>query len=159
MLEAIAKQGSTLKGPGRTLPFTEIYRATPADRIRFIKSGIPAGKAKDLIAGLHLDQHVVLTALNLKTATINRKAKQNEMLSIEDGERIVGLAKLVGQVEAMVEDAGTADGFDATEWLSQWLREPLPSLGGVRPLDLLDTMEGQSLVSQALAQAQSGAYA
>jgi uncharacterized protein (DUF2384 family) len=31
--------------------------------------------------------------------------------------------------------------------------------GGVRPLDLLDTTEGEALVSTILAQIQSGAYA
>jgi uncharacterized protein (DUF2384 family) len=35
----------------------------------------------------------------------------------------------------------------------------LPALGGVRPLDLMDTMEGQSLVAETLARIQSGAYA
>jgi uncharacterized protein (DUF2384 family) len=36
---------------------------------------------------------------------------------------------------------------------------PVPALGGTRPLDLMDTMTGQALVSQVLAQMQSGAYA
>ena len=74
-------------------------------------------------------------------------------------ERVVGLVKLVGQIEAMVEESGDPEGFDAPEWLSRWLREPLPALGGDRPINLLDTMEGQALVSRALAQMQSGAFA
>ena len=41
----------------------------------------------------------------------------------------------------------------------RWLTEPLPALGGSRPADLMDTMEGQSLVAAALAKIQSGAYA
>lgn len=140
-------------------PFTKIFRATPADRIGFIKAGVPATKAKKLIAILHFDQGVLLSALNLKTATVNRKAKRNETLSTEDGERVIGLAKLVGQLEAMIEESGEAKGFDSTAWLSQWLREPLPALGGARPMELLDTMEGQALVAQTLAQVQSGTYA
>ena len=35
----------------------------------------------------------------------------------------------------------------------------MPALGGARPIDLMDTMEGQALVSTTLAQLQSGAYA
>ena len=72
---------------------------------------------------------------------------------------MLGLAKLVGQLEAMVEESGDPEGFDALGWLSDWLREPLPALGGNRPIGFLDTMEGQAVVSQALAQMQSGAYA
>ena len=69
------------------------------------------------------------------------------------------LVKLVGQIEAMVEESGNPDRFDAPEWLSRWLREPLPALGGDKPINLLDTMEGQALVSRALAQMQTCAYA
>ena len=43
--------------------------------------------------------------------------------------------------------------------MSHWLNGPLPALGGARPIDLMDTMEGQALVSATLARIQSGAYA
>jgi putative toxin-antitoxin system antitoxin component (TIGR02293 family) len=141
------------------LAFLAIYRASPLDRIGIIKAGIPARDVKLLSQSLSVDQQVMLNALNLKTATVNRKVAQNERLSVEDGERVLGLAKLVGQLEAMLEDAGGAKGFDAPSWMSRWLREPLPALGGSRPIDLLDTMEGQALVSSALSRIQSGAYA
>jgi len=108
---------------------------------------------------MHLDQRVMFNALNLKTATVNKKAARDELLSTEDSERVMGLAKLVGQLEAMVEESGEPEGFNAPEWLSRWLHEPLPALGGGRPIDLLDTMEGQALVSRVLSQIQSGAYA
>lgn len=139
--------------------YVEIYRASPAERIRIIKDGIPAAKAKRLITDLHFDQGVLLRALNLKTATVNRKAARDESLSSEESERVIGIAKLVGQIEAMLEESGAPEEFDAPRWLSQWLREPLPALGGQRPVDLVDTMEGQSLVARALGQIQSGAYA
>ena len=59
----------------------------------------------------------------------------------------------------MVKESGDPEGFNAAEWLSRWLREPLPALGGQMPIKLLDTMAGQALVSQALSRIQSGAYA
>jgi putative toxin-antitoxin system antitoxin component (TIGR02293 family) len=139
--------------------YVEIYRASPADRIRIIKAGVPAAKAKRMIADLHFDQSFLLGALNLKTATVNRKAARDQSLSPEESERVIGVAKLVGQVQAMVEQSGDPAGFNAPKWLSQWLREPVPALGGQRPVDLLDTIEGQALVAQTLGQMQSGAYA
>lgn len=147
------------RAASNAFPYVDIYRASPSDRIRIIKAGVPAVKAKRMIADLHIDQRAFLNALNLKTATVNRKASRDEVLSPEDGERVIGIAKLVGQLGAMLEESGEPDGFDATLWLSRWLREPLAALGGVKPIDLLDTMEGQSLVSRSLAQIQSGAYA
>ena len=146
-------------GSGKSFAFVELFRSAPSARIAVIKAGVPAAKVKLLINELHFDQRVMLDALNLKTATVNKKAAQGELLSTEDSERVVGLAKLVGQLEAMIEESGSDEAFDAPEWLSRWLREPLPALGGGKPVDLLDTMEGQALVAQALAQIQSGAYA
>ena len=150
---------ATASAAARPFRYVDIYRAAPADRIRIIKDGVPARKAKRMIADLHFDQGVFLGALNLKTATVNRKAARDESLSPDESERVIGIARLVGQIEAMLEESGEPDHFDARKWLSHWLREPLPSLGGQRPVDLIDTMEGQSLVAQALGQMQSGAYA
>ena len=73
--------------------------------------------------------------------------------------RAIGVARLVGQVEAMVLESGDPAGFDAAAWVARWLTEPLPAFGGVRPAELMDTIEGQALVSSALAKTQSGAYA
>ena len=100
-----------------------------------------------------------MQALKLSPATVNKKAKQDHTLSPAESERVIGIARLVGQLETMIQELGDAEGFDAAAWMSRWLQEPLPSLGGRRPLDLMDTMEGQGLVSAALSQVQSGAYA
>lgn len=43
--------------------------------------------------------------------------------------------------------------------MSRWLNEPLPALGRVRPIDLMDTIDGQAVLSAVLAQMQSGTYA
>lgn len=147
------------KGAGQGLFYIEIYRSSPQARIKMIRSGVKAGDAKQMISDLHFDQQALLGALNLKTATVNRKAARNEALSIEESERVLGIASLVGQLQAIVEESGNPEGFDATLWLSRWLREPLPALGGEKPVSLLDTMEGQSLVADTLAKVQSGAFA
>ena len=143
----------------KSFPYIDIYRASGVDRIRLVKAGVSAITTKRMILDLRLDQQVLFKALNLKTATVNRKAARNEVLSPDESERVLGIAKLVGQLENMIEESGDASGFDALAWLSRWLRAPLPAFAGVRPIDQLDTMEGQALVSQALAQIQSGAYA
>ena len=79
--------------------------------------------------------------------------------SPDERERSIGFAKLVDQLEAMIQDSGDPTNFDARAWVARWLIEPFPAFGGIRPVELMDTMEGQGLVSAALAKAQSGAYA
>lgn len=95
----------------------------------------------------------------LSPATVNKKAKQGASLSPEESERVIGCARLVGQLESMIEESGDPKNFDAAAWIARWLTEPLPAFAGTRPADLMDTMEGQSLVSSTLAKLQSGAYA
>lgn len=139
--------------------FRDVYNASPEDRIKIIRRGMPATEAKRLVQVLGLEQKSFYHALGLKTATVNRKIAQSEQLSSDESERLLGVAKLIGQVEAIVSEAGDPDAFNAPEWISRWLREPLPALGGTAPIDLLDTMEGQAMVAEALARIQSGAYA
>ena len=92
-------------------------------------------------------------------AMISRRVKGKDQLKSKEGERVLCVARLVAQVQNIVDVSGDPEGFDATAWMSRWLHEPLPALGGVCPVDLLDTMEGQALVSNVLNQIQSGAYA
>jgi putative toxin-antitoxin system antitoxin component (TIGR02293 family) len=158
---ANSKNASSAQNQNNTwkLSYLSVYRASPLERISLIKSGIPASEVKQLFADLNIGQGVGFKALNLSTATVNKKAKKGDVLSSEESERVIGFAKLVGQLEAMVEESGGPSGFDARAWMARWLTEPLPAFGGAHPADLIDTMEGQGLVSAALARLQSGAYA
>lgn len=97
--------------------------------------------------------------IGVARATVDRKVRQQKRLSPEETERVLGVATLVGQVERMVQESGTPDGFDAAVWTAAWLDRPHPALGGARPATLMDTAEGRTLVSRVIAQMQSGAYA
>lgn len=142
-----------------TMSYSGVYRASPQERIARIKHGLPAAEAKRILQDLDIGQGAALKALRLSPATFNKKVNQGQTLSTAESERVIGLARLLGQVETMVEESGSPEGFNAAAWLSHWLAEPVPALGGARPIDLVDTMEGQALVSTTLAQMQSGAYA
>ena len=144
---------------GSPLAYIDIFHATPIDRIRMIKDGMRAVDAKRVVADLAIAQGPAFAALKLSAATVNRKAAQGKALSLDESERVLGVVRLIGQVQAMVEESGVPKGFNAARWIARWLEEPLPALGRRRPLDFLDTMEGQALVADLLAQAQSGAYA
>jgi uncharacterized protein (DUF2384 family) len=87
------------------------------------------------------------------------EAKQDHISPLGESQRTIGLVELVRQLEAMIQESGNPEGFDAAAWMSRWLNDPVPALGGMRPVDLMDTLEGQALVSATLAKVQSGAYA
>lgn len=145
-------------GKAETINYYRLYKNVPLERIRILKKGVLASTAKKIVADLAMPAASTYQALDVPISTVNRKAKAQAVLSQDEGERVLGLAMLVGQVQAMVEGGDGAEGFDARAWTARWLSEPQPTLGGARPLEFMDTMEGQALVSETLARIQSGAY-
>lgn len=142
----------------RLADLRELFSAPASHRIGLIREGVPARDVKDLQELLGIPQGAFLDSLRLSTATLNRKVSKLENLSPEDSERVLGFAKLIGQVDEMVRQSGDPEGFDAARWLANWLQQPVPALGGAHPLDFMDTLEGQGMVSDILARMQSGAY-
>ncbi|HEX8986545.1 MAG TPA: antitoxin Xre/MbcA/ParS toxin-binding domain-containing protein [Rhodocyclaceae bacterium] len=154
-------EGRAFKGhaPMRTLPPSKAFHWDALDMVHVIRHGVPAVNVEALGATLHLDKGIVTEVLGLPKSTVDKKIKDDKDLTPEQSERVLGLQRLIGQVEVIVAESGDPTGFDAGEWLARWIRKPLPALGGRKPDEFLDTVVGQQLVSKLLAQIQSGAYA
>lgn len=142
-----------------TADFAAMWAAGPLERVSWIKRGVPA-QTVDLIARrMAVPKERLATTLGIARATIDRKVRENKPLSSDESSRVLGMGRLVGQVQAMVDEAGEAQAFNAAEWVAQWLERPLPALGGRRPAEFMDTPDGQQLVSDLIGRVQSGAYA
>lgn len=139
--------------------FGDVFRGGPTSRIDLIKGGVHATEVARIAQLMDRSKEQVSKTLGLAVSTVDRKAKANERLSTEQGERVVALAKMIGQVQTMVEESGNPEGFDAAQWLASWLERSVPALGGRCPGEYMDTAEGRELLSQLLAMTQSGAYA
>lgn len=139
--------------------FEQAYRAAPIVRIDMIKRGVPATLVVELAAQLCISKEQLCRTLGLARATIDRKVREASLLSPDETSRVLGLSRLVGRVQAIVEDAGSVADFDAAVWAATWLEQPLPVLGGQRPAEWMDTAEGQETVFHLLDQIGSGAYA
>lgn len=142
-----------------TIASTQLYRIDPQARIAVIRQGIPAATIGQLSARMGMSKENLLSSLGLSRATISRKEKDAMLLSKDESERVLGIETLIGMVQSMVEQSGNPTDFDAARWVSGWLSEPLPALGGATPASYMDTFEGQKLVAQLLSMTQSGAYA
>ncbi len=138
---------------------TNLYRIDPHARIAAIRKGIPASLVGELSSTMGMSKELLLVSLGLSRATISRKEKDQTALSKDESERVLGVATLIGKVQAMVEESGDPIGFDAAHWVADWLTKPLPALGGATPASYMDTFEGQKLVAELLSMSQSGAYA
>lgn len=158
--EASSGASSQADGPV-LLRFAQVFTAEPMERILWIKQGLPAREVEGVARRMGISKERLMGTLGLARATIDRKVREHKPLSPDESSRLLGIAHLVGQVQAMVEESGQPDdeGFDAAQWTAAWLDRPLPALDGHRPAELMDTAEGQALVANLLARAHSGAYA
>jgi len=156
---AAAQPAPRRSAPALPIHFEHVFLSPPSERINTIKRGVPADHVNVLAERMDIAKESLIDTLRLSRATVNRKARENKPLSQDESERVLGIEYLIGQVENMVRESGHPEGFDAAKWVSNWLKSPLPALGGQTPASYMDTVEGQKLVSNLLATAQSGAYA
>jgi putative toxin-antitoxin system antitoxin component (TIGR02293 family) len=143
----------------RKRPLGSLYAITPMGRVDLVKQGVPPEALGLLAADMGITKEQLYATLGVPRATMERKLRQRRRLNQDESERVVGVARLVGQVAQMVRESGELKGFDAPRWVAAWLERPLPALGGARPGELMDTAEGREIVSGLVAQLQSGAYA
>lgn len=138
--------------------FVSMYRAGPMERIGIVKRGMPARDVETMAKRMAVSKDRLLATLGMARATVDRKARDNRPLSTDESARLLGMARLVGQVQQMVAESGTPEGFDAAEWVATWLETPLPALDGHKPATFMDTADGQGIVSTLVARMQTGAY-
>ncbi len=142
----------------RRLPLAALYPFDAIERVELVKAGVPAGLLVLISEDMAISKDKLYATIGLVRATVNRKLREQQVLSQDESERVLGIARLVGQVSAMVKESGNPEGFDAARWVAAWLDRPQPALGGKRPAELMDTADGRSIVSDLVARMQSGAY-
>lgn len=161
-LEQFFRSGASVAKKAKTQPKRfpySVFSEYPVTRkIEIVKHGLPPRMVQVLAFDLGIEQGRLMDSLGLARSTTLRKIKNGELLGLMESERVLGIAELVGQVEAMMEESGAQDGFDPRAWVGRWIDTPLPALDSRKPAEFMDTAEGQKLVSKLLAQSQSGAY-
>ena len=153
--------GLIVKLPGKVyrIEFKTAYTLAPLQAVDAIKAGMPARTLVSVAERMGITKERLFTTLGLPRATVDRKVRESKILTPVESSRVLGLARLVGQVQTLVEQSGDSEGFDAAQWVANWLEEPMPALQGRRPAEFMDTAEGQAIVANLVQRAQSGAYA
>lgn len=139
--------------------FRSLYVMDLASRVHIVRSGLPASTLSRIsdVMSVRLDK--VCQWLTIPRSTAHRKISSQGVLSREESERALALERLLGQVETIVAESGTPEGFVAAKWLANWLDAPNGALGRQKPSEWLDTADGRELVSRLISQMQTGAYA
>jgi putative toxin-antitoxin system antitoxin component (TIGR02293 family) len=142
----------------RGLP-EKLYSFEPLERIALVREGAPAELVNVLVGEMAITRDRLYRIAGVPRATIDRKLRARGRLNQDETERMIGIARLVGQAGQIVKESGNAKTFDAGVWVAEWLDTPVPALDGRHPATFMDTAEGRGLVSELLARMQTGAYA
>lgn len=122
--------------------------ASAQELAEVIRSGIPYRSVQSIKEKLQLSQNELASSLAMTPRTLARR-KEGDVLRADEGDRIVRLA---GVFARAVEVLGSE------EQANQWLRHPNRALGGVVPLDHLDTQVGVNQVEEVLDRIDYGIY-
>lgn len=139
--------------------FRDWYMTEPQLKVDIIRQGVSVDDVRRIASRMNVSTYKLVTMVHVPSSTLSRKGKAQEPLTPEQSERVLGLTALIGMVEEMVEDSGDPTGFDAPTWVSNWLEQRLPALGGRKPVEYLDTIVGQEMLCKLLRQAQGGVFA
>lgn len=138
--------------------FGDLIALSAVERSDLIEQGVPAAMLSRLSDRMDVPKERLYKTLGVKRATVDRKIKDRADLTVEQSEGVVGLTRLIGQVEQIVSESGHEESFDAARWVAEFLARRHPALGGRKPEDLMRTGDGRSAVATLVAQMQSGAY-
>lgn len=138
----------------------QVARATPMQIVEIERVGVIGSFIKDLSKRMGIPSSRIFTIFGIPKATAEKKAAIGEMISGSGGQAAIGMVKLLGIAQEIVDNstAKEAKDFDAAKWLGQWIERPQPSLGGRKPADLLNTPTGVEIVARLLGSIQSGSY-
>ncbi|ONC41624.1 hypothetical protein AQ914_18205 [Burkholderia pseudomallei] len=114
----------------------------PLEQRRQIREGMKAiivdRVAKEL---LHIPVQTLLSGLGLPSSTILRKISKEERLSGPESDRVARVLYVFEQAAEVFEDDALA---------AEWMQRPHIELGGLRPLEVLDSQPGYDRVRDLL---------
>lgn len=138
----------------------QIRNATPMQLVEVERTGVSGILLKDMARQINIPVLRLYDIVGVPKATAEKKASENEVIAGAGGQATLGMARLLGIAQAMVENSTSAQAkdFDAAQWLGRWIELPQPALGGRKPADLLDTPTGINVVARVLGAIESGAF-
>lgn len=117
-----------------------------------IRRGFPVSLVERLGDALQLPRQALLRIARIAPATLARRRRAPEArLSADESDRLYRIVSTFQDAVALFEgDTGAA---------ADWLKEPAKALGGVAPIELLDTVAGAAEVRDLIGRLEHGVYA
>jgi putative toxin-antitoxin system antitoxin component (TIGR02293 family) len=97
------------------------------------KAGIFAPAIDNLLELLQLPRSLVASWIKVSPKTIARRKKNHELLAVEGTSNLIGILRVLAIGLEVLKDMDT---------LITWLNEPNSAMGGIKPMELIDTDSG-----------------
>jgi len=120
-----------------------------AELAELIRQGLPSGSLLALGAKLDLKSAALSEKLGIPQRTLTRRLSRHSRLTAPESDRTVRLARVYATAVEMIGNAAKA---------AEWLRTPNRALGGLIPIDQLDTDLGAREVENILGRIAFGVY-
>jgi putative toxin-antitoxin system antitoxin component (TIGR02293 family) len=118
------------------------------DWVAIVREGLPARVLDALAENLELTRGELAAALGIAERTLARRRK-NGIFTAEESAKLLRLARVTRRA---------AEVFEKSDLALDWLKRPNRTLGGARPLDLLDTDIGAENVLDVLGRVEHGVF-
>jgi putative toxin-antitoxin system antitoxin component (TIGR02293 family) len=125
------------------MPITafQVAKMPTAQAVDAIRAGLPAEAIAGVAKALSLTVEELARILGISPRTVRDQRKKQGLLSRENTEKLVRIARIQNQARRI---------FSTNEAVAQWLVLPAPALGGLKPVDLLDTDLGAREIESVL---------
>jgi putative toxin-antitoxin system antitoxin component (TIGR02293 family) len=122
---------------------------TTAELVELTREGLPADILNTMAGELAIQKVVVAKMLGISERTLSRRIAANALLTAEESDRMVRLARVLALAQETLGDMEKA---------GRWLQTSNRALEGDRPFDRLDTDAGVRSVEQVLGRIAYGVY-
>ena len=126
------------------------------ERVEREREGTPMKAAESLRKSMRMQMPAFSRILGIKLATYKKKVAEGAALTGHYGYAVSEVERIVDQARDLL-PADKQD-FDVAKWFAEWITQPQPSLGGMKPEQLLDTPTGRKMVARVVGAMGSGAY-
>ncbi len=135
------------------------FEASWESNIILIRNGIEPSYLVNFAKSAGISRDRLYLMLDLSRSTIEKKIKDNELLNVEQSEKVFSLKKLFFKLDGMLPEKREPGSPTVPAMLMKWLEAPMPALNGKSPFELMDTAEGRNMVLNLLEKIEAGVYA
>lgn len=137
-----------------------LRRATPMERVTLEREGVPAGVVSALLKKAGMTTGELQRLAGMPKTTYTKKMREKAPFVGTPGQSVIGLMDLINRVEDMLDVANKPEAwnFNVEKWVAKWVTTSQPAMGGMAPMEVMDTPTGRESVMKLLGSIQSGAY-